>query len=1058
MKHRRLVRLVLPLLLALVPTFQIRALTNNLALTPPMGWNSWNHFGCNISETVIRGVASAMATNGMKAAGYQYINMDDCWQVSRDANGVIVADPVKFPSGIKSLADFIHSQGLKLGIYSDHGIVTCGGRPGAYGYEYVDANTYASWGVDYLKFDNCNLPAGDNPKADYFRMSDALQKSGRPLMFSICAWSFDSWMPISGNLWRTTGDINDSFASMVGNLGGNSPPAYFAGPGRWNDPDMLEVGNGGMSFTEDQAHFSLWCVVGAPLIAGNDLTGASAQTLSILTNAEPIAVDQDPAGEQGIQLASSSTNQIWFKPLGYDFSTKAVALFNPNTNATTITVNWTDIGLQSGAATVRNLWSHSNLGTFANSFTTNVPAHGVVMLKVVGTAPALPALGTNYLTDLQTAYTYVGWGTLVNNKSIGGGTLTLNGTTYAKGLGAHALSGIEYRLGGIASRFQADIGVDDEVGAHGTIVFQVLADGTKIYESPTMTGGGTHQSLNLDVTGVNRLTLGVYDADDGIAYDHADWAGAKVTVTNMVPATPPAPTGLSALAGSPIVLSWNATRSATNYNIKRSPSLGGTYTNLATSVLPTYTDYDVTIGNTYYYEVSAVGVFGEGPSSSPASATACIPPGVPGGLVTVVTNNQVQMSWSPVAGASSYNLARALGSTPFTVIAAGLAGTNYTDLTVTNGTTYYYVVTANNACGSSGQSAFVAGTPNLPPRSPFGLTAITGGKQVVLNWNTVAGAGGYNVKRATASGGPYPTVATNLLAPPWLDSGLSGGTTYYYAVSAINTAGEGTNSPYVAATPCDPTLPTCWAGQDIGSVGYVGSSSGCGSTFIVQGGGADIWGNADAFQLVHKSLSGDSSAVARVTLLENTDGWAKGGVMYRNDTTAGSMYVDMIASAGNGVSLQWRATTGGGCNAINVGGLAAPVWVKLTRSGTNFTGYYSPDGANWTVVGTAGVSLSNTARAGLAVTAHNNAYLCLAAFNNVIVAPVSPNLSFATSTNHILLAWPASASSFSLWSATNLAPPITWSAVTNAPVSINMQWVVNLPLSDATRFFRLVSP
>ena len=244
------------------------ALTNNLALTPPMGWNSWNEFACGVDETIVRAEADAMVANGMAAAGYQFINIDDCWQTNRDTNGVIVADPVKFPSGIKALADYVHSRGLKLGVYSDHGTETCQSRPGGYGYEYLDALTYASWGVDYLKYDNCNLPSGDNAELDYSHMSDALMKSGRPITFSICAWTYTSWDPALGNLWRSTGDINDSYSSMLANLQGNEPSAYFAGPGRWNDPDMLEVGNNGMTATEYQTHFSLWCMVAAPLIYG----------------------------------------------------------------------------------------------------------------------------------------------------------------------------------------------------------------------------------------------------------------------------------------------------------------------------------------------------------------------------------------------------------------------------------------------------------------------------------------------------------------------------------------------------------------------------------------------------------------------------------------------------------------------------------------------------------------------------------------------------------------------------------------------------------------------
>ncbi|MGH7991920.1 MAG: glycoside hydrolase family 27 protein, partial [Limisphaerales bacterium] len=270
----------------LVPLRNAWGLTNGLALTPPMGWNSWNHFGCNIDESLIKSEADAMATNGMEAAGYQYINIDDCWQTNRDTNGVIVADPTKFPSGIKALADYVHSKGLKLGIYSDHGTATCQGKPGSYGDEYLDVLTYASWGVDYLKYDNCNVPPGDSTNADDARMANALREGGRPIVFSLCDWSFSSWMPDCGNLWRTTADIQDTFSSFVANLAGDSPMAFVAGPGRWNDPDMLEVGNGGLTTTQDQSQFSLWCILAAPLITGNDLTSMSPQTLATLTNAE----------------------------------------------------------------------------------------------------------------------------------------------------------------------------------------------------------------------------------------------------------------------------------------------------------------------------------------------------------------------------------------------------------------------------------------------------------------------------------------------------------------------------------------------------------------------------------------------------------------------------------------------------------------------------------------------------------------------------------------------------------------------------------------------------
>ena len=376
----------------LVPGSTAYALTNGLCLTPPMGWSSWNTFGCRVTETEIRQMADAMATNGMKGAGYRYINIDDSWQGYRNTNGVMVADTSSFPSGIKALADYIHSRGLKFGLYSSRGIYSCCGRVGSYGYENLDALTYSSWGVDYVKYDSCD--AVDDAYSDYTRMSAALAGCGRPMVFSVCTGEFDPWMPAVGNLWRTTSDIDDSFARMVSNLDRNNNSAAAAGPGRWNDPDMLEVGNGGMSDTEYQAHFSLWCVVAAPLIAGNNLTNMSPATRNTLANPEVIAVDQDPAGVQGTRVGIvqgvGGNLEVWCKPLGTDLTTKAVALFNRSLTNASITVNWSDISLQSGNATVRDLWARTNLGTFVSGYSAVVPAHGVDLLKIIGTGIVAP--------------------------------------------------------------------------------------------------------------------------------------------------------------------------------------------------------------------------------------------------------------------------------------------------------------------------------------------------------------------------------------------------------------------------------------------------------------------------------------------------------------------------------------------------------------------------------------------------------------------------------------------------------------------------------------------
>jgi len=373
MTHARLV----PLTLVLV------SLDNGLARTPPMGWNSWNHFGCDVSAQLIRETADAMVASGMREAGYRYVVIDDCWQVARDGGGKLVADSVRFPGGIKPVADYVHSRGLKFGIYTDAGRMTCQGRPGTYGHEEQDARTFAEWGVDYVKEDWCYAEGLDAP-TQYAKFRDALARAGRPIVFSICEWGSNrpwEWGPRSGNLWRTTGDIEDRWGSMLGIVDLSTQYALAARAGAWNDPDMLEVGNGGMTDDEYRAHFSLWAIMAAPLMAGNDLRGMSAATREILTNAEVIAVDQDSAGVQGTLVASNPPElQAWAKPL--KDGSKAVVLLNRSGLQTAMSVSWWRIGLHAGPARVRDLWAHADRGTFTERFSAVVPAHGVVMVRI----------------------------------------------------------------------------------------------------------------------------------------------------------------------------------------------------------------------------------------------------------------------------------------------------------------------------------------------------------------------------------------------------------------------------------------------------------------------------------------------------------------------------------------------------------------------------------------------------------------------------------------------------------------------------------------------------
>jgi len=356
---------------------------DKIAATPPMGWNSWNHFAEKVDDATIRATADALVSTGLRDAGYIYLNIDDTWAGKRDASGVIHPNE-KFPD-MKALADYVHSKGLKLGIYSGPGPKTCAGYEGSLGHEEQDAQTYAQWGIDYLKYDWCQPPPqrADDMKNAYTKMHDALVKTGRPIVLSLCQYGWHKvweWGPSAGgNLWRTTGDITDRYNSMA-EIGFNQNGLEkFAGPGHWNDPDMLEVGNGGMNEDEYRTHFSLWAMLAAPLIMGNDLTRMTPYTLDILTNREVIAVDQDPLGKQGFRVAEEGPFEVWMKPMSD--GSKVVGLFNRQRTGEQITANFTQIGMH-GEAAVRDLWLKKDVGTFKDFYSAYVPPHGVVLVRI----------------------------------------------------------------------------------------------------------------------------------------------------------------------------------------------------------------------------------------------------------------------------------------------------------------------------------------------------------------------------------------------------------------------------------------------------------------------------------------------------------------------------------------------------------------------------------------------------------------------------------------------------------------------------------------------------
>ena len=372
---------------------------DDLAKTPPMGWNSWNKFACNVSEDLIKSTADAMVSTGLKDAGYEYVVIDDCWLIERDDEGNMIPDPERFPNGMKAVGDYIHSLGLKFGIYTDVGTKTCEERPGMRGYEYQDMRTFASWGVDYVKNDWCFAEL-QNARASYAIVKDAILASGRPMVHSICEWGASQpweWAAESGHLWRTTFDIEDcwdcsemvlAYGVEVENFMGFTKILDLqvglephAGPGHWNDPDMLQVGNNSLTFEENKAHFSLWALLAAPLMLGNDIRNMTDEVHDILTNKEVIAINQDKLGKQGVKVRDEGDLEVWVKQLSD--GSRAVVLFNRGETVENMSFSWTEIGYSNKLEmNIRDLWKKKDMGKFSGKYSAEVPSHGVITVRV----------------------------------------------------------------------------------------------------------------------------------------------------------------------------------------------------------------------------------------------------------------------------------------------------------------------------------------------------------------------------------------------------------------------------------------------------------------------------------------------------------------------------------------------------------------------------------------------------------------------------------------------------------------------------------------------------
>ncbi|MEX2028758.1 MAG: NPCBM/NEW2 domain-containing protein [Candidatus Curtissbacteria bacterium] len=510
---------------------------NGLAATPPMGWNSWNTFQKDINEKLIMDIADVMVSSGMRDAGYEHLVLDDAWMAAeRNENGELVADPEKFPGGMKAVGDYIHSKGLKYGIYECRGYLTCQQLPGSFEHEQIDMSTFASWGVDYIKLDACFAENnGRLTSEDLAIYHEAINNTDRPMLLSISDFGSGGWAYAGkkyGQLWRTSGDIFPWIGSVYncGNTSGgsrSSHPAFnglwqFAGPGHWNDPDMLQVGNL-ENAQQDKAHFSIWCILAAPLMAGNDLRNMSDTEHNILTAPEVIAVNQDPRGHQGYKVYDEDSIEVYNKPLAD--GTTAILLINKGEENTDITVNWDQVGLK-GKQKVRDLWAMEDMGYYKNSFTAkDLAQHELMLIKVgeEGSDPipgpdplplesyAVTKAGTTYLSDLYYIMKKDRSADPVMDKSYNGKKITINGKTYEKGIGCKSGSLFMYKLNGKADRLKAVVGLDeaspDSTSGRFRILVEEFFGGKAIFDSGKMNKGDKEKIIDIDVSNLDLISL-----------------------------------------------------------------------------------------------------------------------------------------------------------------------------------------------------------------------------------------------------------------------------------------------------------------------------------------------------------------------------------------------------------------------------------------------------------------------------------------------------------------------------------------------------------------------
>lgn len=515
--------------------------------TPPMGWNGWNTFRCNdaLDENFFKQTADTLVTSGMKDAGYKYVILDDCWQIGRDEEGNIIPDPKKFPSGMKNLADYIHSKGLKFGIYTSAGRKTCEGRPGSVGHEHKDVQTYTLWGVDYIKVDWCDADYLD-PKIQFRYFRDAIEKAGRPIVLSasfgepnkFSPWIWGRYMT---NLWRTTSDIQDDWTDILRIIIMTSRVRDFGGQGAWNDPDMLPIGIGGMTHEEYKTNLIMWAMLSAPLIAGNDIHQMNMETQNLLTHEGIIAIDQDQLGLPAQFIGQMESLYFWDKRLFFPF-THAFALVNMGDESISTNINLSDLGIVSNFAYIKNIYTNVNEGLYIHSYPVKISPHDTVLIKAYALFKndfpfninravtsflsdkhfiAMDGYGKNKTISLDSAYDEL-------NDSV----ILLSGKLYPKGIGVSAGTEIIYPTEGKCSDFTSTIGIDDSVtNTKAGGKFQIMTDGKIVYQSKEIFRSDSPLFVYVNLNNIQQITLKFFattDLDKGNSL-YGDWANAEVT-------------------------------------------------------------------------------------------------------------------------------------------------------------------------------------------------------------------------------------------------------------------------------------------------------------------------------------------------------------------------------------------------------------------------------------------------------------------------------------------------------------------------------------------------